>query len=1047
MDTHERYSVLITNTDGRRGSGTLYYTKGASNFYILTCAHVIYGASNVTIHILTESDNGDPKEYTVDASSEQFHYSPIDEVTKISDTESTHTCDIAIIECEKDKIPLKPTAYSMYPMINHEKVISVGYPQGDALEHLYYQQDSFHGQVQKVLKNQNHFVIRVTDNFLNFADRYEDLKGFSGAPVWDEMKVADNVYLFGGLTAFGVGRNISRGRVNVMSARALHTLMLQEFGINIESRLPSIPDEDIAPGYDDNKDSTDHKAVRDSWIENERQKARTYIDCLQLQKAIDVSKLAIDNREFGKCSDTQKISVYGIMLEAYRLAGDYENYDRVIGQMNAAGIHHNREALLGAVRYFEEGKFAKARECINKAIEINPSGNEECALNLALCSYEDKNAEVSILRSMLGDKDQLLIKPKSDQEEESIYQILGFILAERFKETGRAIRCLNRSFQIYGNYLVLETLAMTYYFHSIRNAFLCERSDKIDRNRIEHSEIEKSRDAYLRVISAADNLYFRGMVKRGGLQMFKCFYFIPDNFRIYKHYHDLATYYEFHNEEELRDVQLCYLEVAIKKEDVDLSEFQALTEFDRKFYELSMMMEKLMKQLESGLNTSHVITERVLQNCLSDAEKKLKELDRANADGCHSLNGIHSAFINLYRFGILLYKWQAISEVKRHISALQNIDDMTYFRLYVDELESNDFEKIEVKYKDLFNHKKDVASFNEWCRFYIRHRKFEKAKELFDSVFNQRNFLIEAQPEYFYREYIFFYLEHDYDLTAPIKCFVERNDEFKDIFLKLLFEIELNFATCTFNDPDNMLEIARELLDEGLILEADYREKCLIINMLNCRPFEAEKYANLEHEEKPDKATVYERILFVWKGHSVTPHPHWDAMYKRSIDELNITYANEIWARIPSVILNECATGTRRMIVVDLWSMYYLVRQGELELFDYFEKIYITHATISMALQEINNVNDINIRNILKIIQKVKNIEYKSPTLAEQLEIRDSSYQYMEIHNALLLAETMNCPAFVGEFRFPVQKRFYKRIIRPSSFLKVAKYMVNHAKP
>ena len=50
------------------------------------------------------------------------------------------------------------------------------------------------------------------------------------------------------------------------------------------------------------------------------------------------------------------------------------------------------------------------------------------------------------------------------------------------------------------------------------------------------------------------------------------------------------------------------------------------------------------------------------------------------------------------------------------------------------------------------------------------------------------------------------------------------------------FEMDLKFATCTFNDPDQMLDDVKILLDEGLYTEADYNEKCLIINMLNLPP-------------------------------------------------------------------------------------------------------------------------------------------------------------------------------------------------------------------
>lgn len=294
MEQHEAYSVLITDERGKRGTGTLFYTEGSSYFYVLTCAHVIYTSEAVTIHLLIPTD-GVLTERAVRAGKIQFHFSPIDEVTRIGD-ESTHTCDIAIIECPLDNLPLQPTRYSMYPMSNGERIVAIGYPQGTA-EAIYYQQDELSAKVLRVQNNQNYFVIRVDEVFLNAADRESELRGFSGSPVWDEQMLSAQVYLFGGLIALGVGSNISRGRVNVMSALLIQSLMRDEFGISIDMRLPTVKDVDIAPGYEEPEETADQIAVRSGWVENERRKAQTYINSLQLQKAVDSSRAAISNSE------------------------------------------------------------------------------------------------------------------------------------------------------------------------------------------------------------------------------------------------------------------------------------------------------------------------------------------------------------------------------------------------------------------------------------------------------------------------------------------------------------------------------------------------------------------------------------------------------------------------------------------------------------------------------------------------------------------------------------------------------------------------------
>lgn len=267
MKQHEAYSVLITDERGRRGTGTLFYAEGSSFFYILTCAHVIYTSETVTIHVLIATDDG-PEEQTIIAEKSQFHFSPIDKVAQIGD-ETTHTCDVAIIECPLGGLPLQPTRYSMYPMTSGERIVAIGYPQGGEGP-VYYQQDELSAEVLRSHKNENYFVIRIDEGFLNAADRESELKGFSGSPVWDEKMLGDQVYLFGGLIASGAWGNVSRGRVNVMTAMLFQSLMKDEFGVTVEMRLPTVKDNDIAPGYEESEETDDQIIVRSGWVENER---------------------------------------------------------------------------------------------------------------------------------------------------------------------------------------------------------------------------------------------------------------------------------------------------------------------------------------------------------------------------------------------------------------------------------------------------------------------------------------------------------------------------------------------------------------------------------------------------------------------------------------------------------------------------------------------------------------------------------------------------------------------------------------------------------
>lgn len=211
----------------------------------------------------------------------------------------------------------------------------------------------------------------------------------------------------------------------------------------------------------------------------------------------------------------------------------------------------------------------------------------------------------------------------------------------------------------------------------------------------------------------------------------------------------------------------------------------------------------------------------------------------------------------------------------------------------------------------------------------------------------------------------------------------------------------------------------------------------LIINMLNCRPVQAEQYAGWAHGMHPLLSSKYERMLLVWKGAQVMPNTHWNSMQQWIASQMFDVYKKEKWLRNPKDILFESCTSENKAIVVDLWTLYFFVKVQAQEVMSHFKTIYITYDTVSMALQEINQVNDDDIRRVLIHLQREGNVKLLSPTLEQQLTVRNPSYNFMEVHSACLLAQELNCPAFVGEFRFEIPEQLRSKVIRPDNLKEV----------
>lgn len=1049
----EEYSVLILDKEEKKqGTGTLFYEQGSDRFYVFTCAHALDNLEEIHVRILTDPKGEEAQEWEAVAWAAQVVYSPIDQVVSLSASEKRHSCDIAVIVCEKKDLPIRPTEFMFYSMDEKEMIQAVGYPgRYEPKEPLYYQQDELKGKVIKCQKQGNHFVIRVDDPFMNQADRVAELKGFSGSPVWEGESCQRDVFLYGGLIAYTGDGDASRARVNVMKGRLIQSLMKEAFGVQTENYLPGIPVEDIAPGCQlpDVNDTggsgaealketaaIDLHVVRDSWIAHETKKIITYIDALWMQSAIDTALDAISNREFKNCTEEQRLHVYRRLMECYRACRDFDRYDEVLTQMNSEGICDKEQDFHLAVRYLEEGNYELADESIEKALEQNPAGKTEKVFQLTIQAMKDETCQVSVFKPVLGSSDQLLFTSCSLREEEGIYQILGYVLGMRFHQWGRAVRCLNRAYKISGNLMILETLATTYYFYSMRDAYIEEGTDRVDPLKINQADLYKARNSYLRILAAADERYKAGLIKRTGLQMFKCFVFLKDNYRIYRHYQDMMEYYEFQDREQLRMTQIDYLYVAIKRGRQKISSFQGLTKNDKKYFELLTELETWMRIFDSGISKKVEIPQNDLLRLVSYAEKVLQELEKETENEQNlNRNILRIDLINLYGNGILRYRWSAIDAVKRHYQALEKEKaeelELESLGLYLFELESGDYQASERKYREFFEKHKNVISYTEWIHFYTRNGRRDQSRKLYESAFEDRKYLIEEQPEYFYRAYIMFIIDNQLDLKYALECFINHRSEMEDDMVRMLLEVELQFDSCSFNDPELMLGNIELLYQEGLMLEDDYRYKSLIVNMLNGRLKEAGKYINPEHTKSPDLLTKAEMAFCILCGANAGTNPHWNPMSGWSLKDIFRKYAQEKWRKNSIDVLAAYSVKERKTMAVDLWALYIMACQETIGMLGDFSQVYITHRTFSDCIQEANNTNDPIIRRLLTIFASADNIVWRSPTLEEQLLVRNENEIYEEFYGALAVAEVMDCPILLGEHRYPIPERFHSRIIRP----------------
>ncbi len=172
------------------------------------------------------------------------------------------------------------------------------------------------------------------------------------------------------------------------------------------------------------------------------------------------------------------------------------------------------------------------------------------------------------------------------------------------------------------------------------------------------------------------------------------------------------------------------------------------------------------------------------------------------------------------------------------------------------------------------------------------------------------------------------------------------------------------------------------------------------------------------------------------------PNTHWNSMQQWIASQMFDVYKKEKWLRNPKDILLKAALRRIRRLLLT-WTLYFFVKVPAQEVMSHFKTIYITYDTVSMALQEMNEVNDDDIRRVLIHLQREGNVKLLSPTLEQQLTVRNPSYNFMEVHSACLLAQVLNCPAFVGEFRFEIPEQLRSKVIRPDNLKEVMDFVMD----
>ena len=1031
LETQE-YSVFIT--DEKRtssGSGVLFYPGSGNRLYIFTCAHVLDGLEEPFQMYSLFPVNREQEIYQVEkleATREQVKYSPIDKVSESAEGVIVHSIDAAVICLEiKEEISFETTDYVIGEVHKGDGVLAQGFPGSETeIEELLNYVEGTYGRILHNAKDKEVLLWQIEDTHVDSGNRVYELNGFSGSPVWsleaDEKTIV-------GLFTSGVGRSIYRGKVHALKMEAIRSIMKIFFQIRMESRILGIPNEEIAPQKDNptyisKEVQPEIRNLYDEWLVVQTEKVRAYIDDVKFQNAIDTAKMAIKDQRFEKCSKKVACTHIKHLLYCYEACLLDDEYEALEQEMQKRGFLEGHDPLrwitfnFGKKQFKETIAFTEAllqKGDLDERVKIVA----EVYASISRAYVEDAPVEETIGK-FLDEKECLNIKIEDMGTEAHVYQMLGYVYGEHYKQYVKSVRCLNRAYRLGQDHAVLESLGCAYHLLAIHDALKEDHTIEIEK--VDRSSLYKARECFLTLLDKADELYLRAMMKREGGILYDTFFFEQDNYRILTLYPILIKNSP-DDAKMKRDFEMRYAKTVCQYGQIDLTQFHHLTKADK-------ILLSILKEEQDALHRLDFTNSEDLRR-ISNLDKKLYnvidkvEQNLAKIDEKEQLL-VRALLLNLYRWGKYLFGWNIIFNMERHLEFIQKNgkEEMAItFENFIYEC-SHEPEEAEERYIHSWEKNPCFELWKEILQFYKRKHMLDKADAMFESLFTEHTEYVESEPEYAFRAYIGYIIDYQRDLKKALHFYLLHKNEMKDEIVRELWESELMMCTNSFNNPDEFVEMRNVLVEQGLMSENEFHRISLIAYMCNLDSENAWKHFSKENPMFGEFGQIENEGVFltkegaqflVWQK-KYPPHMEreWRGINIQGANAAKALFEQEEWHLSPKSIANKLQYEIHKSIAIDVWGLYILAVEEKLELLEQFDSIYVTHFSVCRMLEEITHFKNENIEVILAYLESAEHVKLQSPNFETQLRIREN-VKYYEPCSTVAMAIEAEIPAIIGE--------------------------------
>lgn len=982
----EQLAVRITGNGKKLGSGVFYHPAKSKWCYVYTCAHVLAPVHDWEVAWETEG-----KEYKIELSAE---------AACISEPE-----DVAVLRFA-DPVGLPDTAgFAFGDAEAKEQLWGYGYPVCMDHEELAFDREILRAQVKAVARDGRQIQLRIEAANLNQADRDSELQGFSGTGLFKREEETGRVFLCG---LFRNGQNSAARNI----AYAVPAQVLAQVLGQYQLEQPENAGKELKDGAG---------GVMQSILPAERGGAgmdraacEEYI-ALKVKEAEKSAGNEADKRweeilhsaAFDKISRDRQHLVWDKYLQKLYTADRQEEFEKTVRQFRERYPDEEPSFLLSrqADMCWQRGQYEEADRLAQKALAQEP-GNDRYAVQAVLTeAFADQESSWEEIKSRLVYPDGTLnLATEKVEILEYAERVLEVVAIRRFQKGKEG---LQYALQVYGRRKEKEfeeDLANCYYLAALEEMTTPE--GKLDMHKKNAEYLNLSRKYYQSVFDRADKQERRGLMRRQGGNFFRCLNLLNDVTAMRHIY------------EEVREA--C-------PEDVELVKMMnhAATQWGRYDEEetknLSDTTKKLLQAQSSINDAEHKYRDGFLEEAYllyHRAGTLFEELEGQTEEAVIARKDIYVPLMNVYYFLTVYYRENYREKFEKCYQKYCACDvsetEKQNMQLFRRELQG-DLAGAEKGFAEMAEREDTLEAYNQLLHFYSRQNNREAMRRLYEYMVSRKRYLIEEDEEYFYRNYIGFYLYQCANLPQAMEGFLKYGSKIQDVQAREFLEMQLRNSSGDFGEMERFLALNERLYKEQWYSEIRCQGTKALYHLHNGQY--AQAMADYEGCWNSRDGIVPLAQNMILRVNQKIPPIGGNSVFNL-VHLQEILQKGQYVPRHPGGRAEKITESLKQgQIIADAWALYILACKGHLELLKGFSKVFVTYNTHTWLLQELLAAENEQIRQILAAFWQWDNIELRCPGLETQLHFRKNLRGgWIEEHANICLANELRVPLVIGRY-------------------------------